>query len=109
MGSCASNTGLTNISTKLGSCGMIAYSNTVTIGANSSKEFDLSSLVPSGATLHAISNVSLGGYALPYAENGVIKTYVYAFNADTKKFTIQNNTSAWTNYVIRFVIFYTTS
>ena len=103
------NTGLTNISTKLGSCGMIAYSNTVTIAANSSKEFDLSSLVPSGATLHAISNVSLGGYALPYAENGVIKTYVYAVNADTKKFTIQNNTSAWTNYVIRFVIFYTTS
>lgn len=103
------NTGLTNINTKLGSCGMIAYSNTVTIPANSSKEFDLSSLVPSGATLHAISNVSLGGYALPYAENGVIKTYVYAFNPVSKRFTIQNNTSAWTNYDIRFVIFYTTS
>lgn len=109
MGSCASNTGLTTLNSKLGSCGMIAYSNTVTIPANSSKEFDLSALVPSGATLHAISNVSLGGYALPYAENGVIKTYVYAFNAVTKKFTIQNNTSAWTNYDIRFVIFYTTS
>ena len=103
------NTGLTTLNSRLGSCGMIAYSNTVTIPANSSKEFDLSSLVPSGATLHAISNVSLGGYALPYAENGVIKTYLYAFNPVSKRFTIQNNTSAWTNYDIRFVIFYTTS
>ena len=103
------NTGLTTLNSRLGSCGMIAYSNTVTIPANSSKEFDLSSLIPSGATLHAISNISLGAYALPYALDGVIKTYVSVFNADTKKFTIQNNAGAWTNYVIRFVIFYTTT
>ena len=100
---------INQLNSKLNSCGMIAYSDTITISANSSKEIDLSSLLPNGATLKGISSVSLGGYALPYIESGVVKTYVYAVNTATNKITIQNNTSAWTSYALNFVIFYTTT
>jgi hypothetical protein len=93
----------------LGNCGMIAYSNKVTIPANSSKDINLSSLLPSGATLKGISSVSLNAYALPYVESGVVKTYVQAINTNLNKITIQNNTNAWTNYTLDFVIFYTTT
>jgi hypothetical protein len=101
--------GITTLSSRLSTCGMKVYSDTITIPANSSKEIDLSSLLPSGATLKGISSVSLSAYALPYVESGVVKTYVQAVNTASNRITIQNNTSAWTNYTLNFVFFYTVS
>lgn len=103
------SSGITTLSSRLSTCGMKIYSDTITIPANSSKDIYLSPLLPNGATLKGISSVSLGGYALPYIESGVVKTYIYAVNTVSNKITIKNDTSAWTNYTLNFMIFYMVS
>lgn len=78
---------------------------TLNISANSSIDVDLSSYIPSGRTLNAISHARLAQYSLPYVESGVVKTYISNINATGKKITIVNNASAWTSYGFMCVLF----
>lgn len=65
---------------------------------------DLSSFVPSGKSIHAISNIKLGIYVLPYVSNGNVLTYVAEISYDNK-LTIVNKSTAWNDYVLRCVLF----
>lgn len=65
---------------------------------------DLSSFVPSGKSIHTISNIKFGIYPLPYVSNGNVLTYVADLSNDNK-LTIVNKSTAWNNYTLRCVLF----
>ena len=74
------------------------------IPANSTYDIDVSSYLPSGKYVHAISSVHLGQYVLPYfGANMSTSTYVEMFTNNTLR--IKNTTSAWNNYILYAVLF----
>lgn len=65
---------------------------------------DLSSFIPSGKSIHAISNIRMGMYPLPYVSNGNVLTYAMTLSSDNK-LTIANKTIAWNDYPLRCILF----
>lgn len=65
---------------------------------------DLSSYVPSGKTIRAISSMFISDYAIPYVENGNVMTYV-ARVVQGNKISIINRTTEWTGYTMHLVLF----
>lgn len=61
--------------------------------------------VPNGYTLNGVLLTALSGYFLPYISNGNIETYVFGVNTSNKIISIVNKTTAWNNYVARFILF----
>lgn len=74
------------------------------IPANSTYYINLSSYVPSGKYVHAISSVHLGQYVLPYFDAGM-STSTYAEMYTNNTLRIKNTASAWNNYVLYTVLF----
>ena len=98
---------LGTLSGKLGNLTMVKVSKTVSIpdGTQTQQNInvDLSSYVPSGKALHAISNISIGSYCLPYVVSGSVKTWVGSRSGNT--ITISNTSTAWSNYTLSCVLF----
>ena len=107
----ASTTGFTIADSyigKLGNLTMVKVSKTVSLpdgtGTAQEVEVDLSSFIPSGKAIHAVSHVYLGVYSIPYvAGGGVVKTYMNTKTNTSIKF--MNSTTAWTNYTLSCVLF----
>lgn len=83
---------------------LIKITKTVTVPASGSVDVDFSSSVPAGTTVFAISNIRLGNYVLPYI-SGSSFTWAEQINPSTKKLTIKNTATVWTNYELTFVLF----
>ena len=65
---------------------------------------DFSDVLPANAGIVGAS-IKLGGYVLPYFEQGLAATYVYTII--NKEIVIINKASAWDNYPVYFIIDYT--
>lgn len=101
-------TEIATLSGKLGNLTMVKVSKSVSIPDGTQTQqnvnVDLSSYIPTGKALHAISNISLSDYCLPYVVNGSVKTWIGSKPGNTQ-ITISNTSSAWNNYVFSCVLF----
>jgi hypothetical protein len=84
---------------------MVQVSKTVSLSANAYTDVDVSQFVSAGKTIFGISAVMLGDYYLPYFGSNNSRTWAEHVYPDTNKVRIQNTASAWTNYVLTFVLF----
>lgn len=77
----------------------------ISVPENSTVEVDLSSYVPSGESIFAISSMKLGRYVLPYISSLDSSAYTCAVGLENNKLSIRNTASAWNNYVLDAVLF----
>lgn len=69
-------------------------------------DVDLSSDLPTGASIVGVANASIGAYRLPYTSNsGVSQTWVYrVINSTTV--VIENTTTGWGTSTIYLLVVY---
>lgn len=96
------------VNDKLNGLTLIKVTKTITIPDGTQTEqtitVDLSDFIPSGKTLHSISDIRLSGYALPYIYGSTL-TRVWTIGSTS--LTIKSNTSAWNNYTFYATLFVT--
>ena len=95
------------LSGKLSNMTMVKVSKTVSLpdgtGTAQTVDVDLSSFIPSGKAIHAVSHVFLGSYSIPYVAGGVTKTYITTKSSTS--ISITNTSTAWNNYTLSCVLF----
>ena len=98
---------LGTLSGKLSNMTMVKVSKTVSLpdgtGTAQTVDVDLSSFIPSGKAIHAVSHVFLGSYSIPYVAGGVTKTYITTKSSTS--ISITNTSTAWNNYTLSCVLF----
>lgn len=102
--------GLNALNSNIASLKLIKISKTITIpdGTQTEQAVDvnISDSIPSGKTIHSITNARLSQYVLPYSNtNGTQRTWIEQINTSTNVIRIKSTSSAWTNYDLILIVF----
>ena len=96
------------LNSNLASLQMVKISKMVTIpdGTQTTQtvDVDISDFIPSGKSIHSISNARLTNYMLPYI-SGTQMTWIEGINPSTNIIKIKNTSTMWNNYSLTMVAF----